>query len=70
MVLFQHLKDSSLIISILKTFLVSEDEASFEDTLKFYPNVTYFDEDGKQKIELMNKYSIMYGNLQDKDKRQ
>lgn len=65
-----YLKDSTLVISILKTFLVRGDQLSPNDVLKFYPIISSTDSEGKTKMERMNKFMVMYGTEKHSKARQ
>lgn len=65
-----YLKDSTLVISILKTFLVQDDQLSPTEVLKFYPIMSSTDSEGKSKTERVNKFMVMYGTDKDSKARQ
>eukprot|EP00063_Salmo_salar_P052321 XP_014027156.1 PREDICTED: prostaglandin E synthase 2-like isoform X1 [Salmo salar] len=54
----QQLNDSSLIISALKTQLVSKDK-TISEILRCYPEMKAVNEKGKEVIEFNNKYWVM-----------
>lgn len=56
---YQPLNDSSMIISALSTFL--KDKKELREIVKCYPHITYIDEDGAKKSEIMNKYFLVLG---------
>ena len=58
--------DSSLIVSILKTVMVSDGRLSLSQALDLYPEMSYTDSKGKTKTERANKYFIMFGEDGDK----
>lgn len=62
-----QLNDSSVIISILGTFLL-DPNSGLENVLKFYVPYIYKNEEGKRVEEVFNTYSIMHGEK--KAKRQ
>lgn len=49
-----------MIISALHSFL-NNTSKNLEDLIKSYPIVPSIDENGNRKEEILNKYSIMYG---------
>ncbi|KAM3867921.1 prostaglandin E synthase 2 [Diretmus argenteus] len=53
-----QLNDSSVIISSLKTFLVSKDR-NMEDILRCYPEMKSVNDSGKEVTEFNNKYWVM-----------
>ncbi|KAB7503890.1 Prostaglandin E synthase 2 [Armadillidium nasatum] len=55
-----QLKDSSMIISALMSFINTKDK-HLEEIVKGFPTVCFMNEDGKKKTDIMNKYSIFYG---------
>ncbi|EFA00341.1 prostaglandin E synthase 2 [Tribolium castaneum] len=56
---YQPLNDSSMIISALSTYI--KDRKDLRETVKCYPHITYVDEDGSKKSEIMNKYFLVLG---------
>lgn len=60
---FQQLKDSSVIISILETFLLDRRQ-NLEQLTKYYPCIEN-KEGRKIKFDFPNKYFIMYGDAYD-----
>ncbi|XP_066955611.1 prostaglandin E synthase 2 [Macrobrachium rosenbergii] len=55
-----QLKDSSMIISVLQSFLHNKSE-TLTSLVKCYPSIAYTNEDGDKRIEIMNRYFLMYG---------
>ncbi|XP_034396451.1 prostaglandin E synthase 2 isoform X1 [Cyclopterus lumpus] len=55
-----QLNDSSVIISSLKTYLISRDK-SVSDILRCYPEMKSVNERGKEVTEYSNKYWVMLG---------
>lgn len=58
---YQQLNDSTVIISILQSYLISEN-LDVEDVINFYPSVT-ISQDEKAKEEVLNKYFLMYERM-------
>ncbi|XP_042217666.1 prostaglandin E synthase 2-like isoform X3 [Homarus americanus] len=56
----QQLKDSTMIISVLQSFL-DNNTSNLPDLVKCYPTMVYTDEEGEKRIEIMNRYFLMYG---------
>ncbi|MCL4130975.1 UNVERIFIED_CONTAM: hypothetical protein GTU68_041166 [Idotea baltica] len=54
-----QLKDSSMIISALQSFISNKNQ-TLEEIVRGYPIFEYLD-DGKKKTEITNKYFLMYG---------
>ena len=57
--IFQQLNDSSVIISILESYLVDPTQ-SIEKLVSYYPGIEGPNEEGKNTIDYPNKYFIMY----------
>nr|AVY03799.1 prostaglandin E synthase [Scylla olivacea] len=55
-----QLKDSTMIISVLQSYLHNKNE-NIQSLVKCYPTINYTDEEGEKRIEIMNKYFLMYG---------
>ncbi|CAH1961899.1 unnamed protein product [Acanthoscelides obtectus] len=55
---YQPLNDSSMIVSALATYLTDSDK-NIPDVVKCFPTITYYDDDGVKKNEIMNKYFVM-----------
>ena len=58
---YVQLTDSSMIVSVLASFELDPKQDLLE-LASFYPNKTYFDDNGRKKQEVMNKYFLMYQN--------
>lgn len=56
---YVQLTDSSMIVSILATVL-EDPQADVGDLAKFYPKISFVDDDGRKKDDVMNKYFLMY----------
>jgi len=56
-----QVNDSSVIVSALYSKLL-DSEASLEQILDCYPSIKYIDSDGKEKVEIQNKYFLMYND--------
>lgn len=63
------MNDSSMIISALASYLHDRNQG-LEEVVKFYPSISFTDDDGKLKNDILNRYFLMYqGNIpQDKTK--
>ncbi|XP_017756476.1 PREDICTED: prostaglandin E synthase 2 [Eufriesea mexicana] len=60
---YQPLNDSSMIISLLASYLKDKSQ-KIDDLVECYPRIAMHDENQKFKYEIMNKYFLMYkGNL-------
>lgn len=55
------MNDSSLIISVLDTFL-EDRSVSVDQLLTYYPSLESVNSRGKKVFEYPNKYFIMYGD--------
>lgn len=55
-----QLKDSTMIISALQSFLYNK-TTSLQELVKCYPSLVYTDEGGTKKVEIMNRHFLMYG---------
>ncbi|KAG8193809.1 hypothetical protein JTE90_029543 [Oedothorax gibbosus] len=61
-----QLNDSSVIISLLGSFLVDV-SGGLESMLKYYVPLVYTNDEGKEIEEVMNKYFVMYGENAKRD---
>ncbi|XP_069701067.1 prostaglandin E synthase 2 [Periplaneta americana] len=60
---YQQLNDSSMIISALASFLHDRDQG-LKEVVKCYPTISFNDDEGKMKNEILNRYFLMYqGNI-------
>ncbi|XP_055914094.1 prostaglandin E synthase 2 [Eupeodes corollae] len=57
---YVQLTDSSTIISILASYMINPKEQDAGELADFYPEISFFDNDGKKKSDIMNKYFLMY----------
>ncbi len=57
---FQQINDSSVIISLLESFL-EDRTVPVEKLVTYYPSMEGVDARGKKKLEFPNRYFIMYG---------
>lgn len=55
-----------MIVSALATYL--KDDKDLKDIVQFYPFISYMEENGSIKNEIMNKYFVMKGNQEDSRK--
>lgn len=55
---YQQLTDSTMIISAMATYLKNQ-VFNIQDIANLYPSLTFIDDDGKRKTDIMNKYFIM-----------
>ena len=61
--LFQQMNDSSMIISALASYLHDRGQGLME-VVKCYPSISFTDDDGKLKTDILNRYFLMYqGNI-------
>lgn len=51
-----------MIISILSTYLLGKNQ-DLDEVIDCYPSVSYVDDDGKNKEEVLNKYFLMHQNM-------
>jgi microsomal prostaglandin-E synthase 2 len=57
------MNDSSMIISALASYLHDRDQG-LKEVVKCYPSISYSEDDGKLKNEILNRYFLMYqGNI-------
>lgn len=66
--MFQQLNDSTLIISVLKSYL-ADPKKGILDIMSYYPPMSYRDEDGTVKTEIQNRYYLMKGEDIQTDKK-
>ncbi|KAH8340403.1 hypothetical protein KR074_012204 [Drosophila pseudoananassae] len=57
---YVQMVDSSAIISLIATYL-QDKHTDIGDLAQFYPHISFFDDDGKKKQDILNKYFLMYG---------
>lgn len=65
---YQPLNDSSMIISALATYL-KENTKDITEVVKYYPFISFIDENGTKKDEIMNKYFLMFNDSTDIDEK-
>lgn len=53
-----------MIISALATYM--KDDRNIQEVVKFYPFISYIEEDGSKRKEIMNKYFVMKTVKEDK----
>lgn len=56
---YVQLTDSSMIISALASFLVNPNQ-DIGQLVDYYPNVSFVDDNGSQKTDVINKYFLMF----------
>ncbi|XP_030385261.1 prostaglandin E synthase 2 [Scaptodrosophila lebanonensis] len=56
---YVQMSDSSAIISLIATYL-NDNRKDIGDLAQFYPQISYFDDDGKKRQDILNKYFLMY----------
>ncbi|XP_034103699.1 prostaglandin E synthase 2 [Drosophila sulfurigaster albostrigata] len=56
---YVQMTDSSAIISLVATTL-NDKRADVGELAQFYPQISFFDDDGKKRQDIMNKYFMMY----------
>ncbi|XP_044732060.1 prostaglandin E synthase 2 [Chrysoperla carnea] len=56
---YQQINDSSMIISALSSFLI-DNQQTLSQVINFYPSVSFIDDDGTKKVEIMNRYFLMF----------
>lgn len=60
---YQQMNDSSMIISALASYLHDRGQGLME-VVKCYPSISFTDDDGKLKTDILNRYFLMYqGNI-------
>lgn len=57
---YQQLNDSSMIVSALTSHLHDRRE-SLDSIVRYYSSLTYTDDRGNRRTDIMNKYFLMYG---------
>lgn len=66
----QQLNDSSMIISALSTYL-HDTKKNLSEIVGFYPSVSFHDDEGSLKQEVVNRYFIMFEEIpRDKTKEE
>lgn len=56
---FIQLTDSSTIISVLASYMHNRKQ-NLVELANYYPNISFFDDQGKKQHDIMNKYFLMY----------
>lgn len=56
---YVQLTDSSMIISALSSFLLNTDQ-DIGQLVNYYPNVSFADDNGQKKTDVINKYFLMF----------
>ena len=64
---YQPLNDSSMIVSVLASYLHDKSH-KIDELAKYYPIINVNDENGVFKHEIVNKYFLMYQNSTPHDK--
>ncbi|XP_059481403.1 prostaglandin E synthase 2 [Neocloeon triangulifer] len=64
---YQQMNDSSVIISVLTSFLHNPKDG-LSAALSFYPSIDYKDDEGNVKSEVLNRHFLMFGENLPKDK--
>ena len=57
-----QLNDSSLILSVLRSWMVGT--GTITQTMDLYPEMSFQDERGKEMVERVNRYFIMFGDAE------
>ncbi|KAK2588313.1 hypothetical protein KPH14_004330 [Odynerus spinipes] len=63
---YQPLNDSSMIISLLASY-INDRSQNISELADYYPSIAMHDDKGKFKHEIMNKYFLMFNKLPPKD---
>lgn len=63
---YQALNDSSMIISLLKSY-INDKSQGITELSEYYPSVAMHDDEGKFKYEIMNKYFLMFNKIPPKE---
>jgi len=58
---YQPLNDSTMIVSLLASYLYDRSQ-KIEEFADYYPSIGMHDETGKFKYEIINKYFLMFNN--------
>ncbi|XP_066138942.1 prostaglandin E synthase 2 [Euwallacea fornicatus] len=66
---YQPLNDSTMIISAIASYL-KDTNKSLPDIVRCFPFISFFDEDGTKKKEIMNKYFLMLTSQQFKSENE
>lgn len=56
---YVQLTDSSMIISSLASYLLNTDQ-DIGQLVNYYPSISFIDDNGKQKTDVINKYFLMF----------
>lgn len=55
-----QMTDSTMIVSLLTSYL-NDPSMPIEELAKYYPNISYMNDDGKKVTDILNKYHVIYG---------
>lgn len=58
---YVQMSDSTAIISLLASYL-NDKNTDVGELAQYFPFISYFDDFGKKKLDIMNKYFLMYQN--------
>lgn len=64
---YQPLNDSTMIVSLLSSYL-HDPSHKLEELANYYPNIGMHDEQGNFKYEIINKYFLMFNTQLPKDR--
>lgn len=62
-----QMMDSSMIVSLLSSYM-NDPSIPIEDLVKYYPSISYMNDDGKKVCDILNKYHVIYGEKLPKSK--
>ncbi|RZF47109.1 hypothetical protein LSTR_LSTR005187 [Laodelphax striatellus] len=57
---YQQLNDSSMIISALGSYIKDNSYTDLMELVSYYPTIEYRDDEGNRKMDIMNKYFLMF----------
>lgn len=58
---YLQMTDSSMIVSLLTSYMIDQ-SIPIEDLVKYYPSISYMNDDGKKVNDILNKYHLIYGD--------
>lgn len=57
-----QLTDSSMIVSVLSSFLI-DPTVDISEYVKLYPSISYMNNEGKKSHDILNKYHLVYEKI-------
>lgn len=55
-----QMTDSSMIVSLLSSYMM-DPSIPIEELVKYYPSISYMNDNGKKVNDILNKYHLIFG---------